>query len=90
VPVSLGDEAEGAFGTRYVTRAWSKGTRKGPSAGLNALRAEVIDPKIAEHRGRIAFGIGIHQGDIVAEDGDIFGDGVKVAARLSAAPRLAW
>src|SRR3954471_14371882 len=28
--------------------------------------------------------IGIHQGDIVVEDGDIFGDGVNVAARLEA------
>ncbi len=28
------------------------------------------------------FRIGIHQGDIVVEDGDIFGDGVNVAARL--------
>ena len=31
---------------------------------------------------RIEFRIGIHQGDIVIEDGDIFGDGVNVAARL--------
>src|ERR1700730_3749868 len=31
---------------------------------------------------RIEFRIGIHQGDIVAEDGDIFGDGVNIAARL--------
>jgi adenylate cyclase len=31
---------------------------------------------------RIQFRIGIHQGDIVVEDGDIFGDGVNVAARL--------
>src|SRR5215470_8347825 len=33
---------------------------------------------------RIELRIGIHQGDIVAEDGDIFGDGVNVAARLEA------
>ena len=33
---------------------------------------------------RIEFRIGIHQGDIVVEDGDIFGDGVNVAARLEA------
>jgi TolB-like protein/class 3 adenylate cyclase/Flp pilus assembly protein TadD len=33
---------------------------------------------------RIALRIGIHQGDIVAEDGDIFGDGVNIAARLEA------
>jgi adenylate cyclase len=82
------------------------------------LRAEVIDPKIAGHRGRIVkttgdallvdavrcaaelqaamaehnaalprdrridFRIGITVGDIVVEDGDIFGDGVNIAARL--------
>ena len=33
---------------------------------------------------QIAFRIGIHQGDVVVEDGDIFGDGVNVAARLEA------
>jgi adenylate cyclase len=91
---------------------------------LKALRRELGDPKIAEHRGRIVkttgdgllvefasvvdavhyavelqramaerntdippakrieFRIGIHQGDIIAEDGDIFGDGVNLAARL--------
>jgi adenylate cyclase len=97
---------------------------EGTLARLKAHRAEVLDPKIALHRGRIvkttgdgllvefasvvdalrcaaevqskmaatntslpperriAFRIGIHQGDIVVEDGDIFGDGVNVAARL--------
>jgi len=97
---------------------------EGTLGRLKALRAEIIDPKIAGHRGRIVkttgdgllvefssvvdamrcaaelqaaiaesnaplppdrridFRIGIHQGDIVAEDGDIFGDGVNVAARL--------
>src|SRR5216684_3873331 len=97
---------------------------EGTLGRLKALRAELIDPKIAGHRGRIVkttgdgllveFGsvvdalrcaaemqaalaesnaslppdrhievrIGIHQGDIVVEDGDIFGDGVNVAARL--------
>jgi len=34
----------------------------------------------ADHH--IEFRIDIHQGDIVVEDGDIFGDGVNVAARL--------
>jgi adenylate cyclase len=33
---------------------------------------------------RIEYRIGIHQGDIVVEDGDLFGDGVNVAARLEA------
>jgi TolB-like protein/class 3 adenylate cyclase len=91
---------------------------------LKSIRAELIDPKITEHRGRIVkttgdgflvefssvvdalrcatqwqhgvdkqnvavsgdnrieFRIGVHQGDIVVEDDDIFGDGVNVAARL--------
>src|SRR5947207_11277978 len=31
---------------------------------------------------RIEFRIGINVGDVVVEDGDIFGDGVNVAARL--------
>jgi adenylate cyclase len=31
---------------------------------------------------RIQFRIGIHLGDVVSDDGDIFGDGVNIAARL--------
>jgi class 3 adenylate cyclase len=31
---------------------------------------------------RIEFRFGIHQGDIIVEDDDIFGDGVNLAARL--------
>jgi adenylate cyclase len=91
---------------------------------LRSIRADVIDQKITEHRGRIVkttgdglliefssvidglrcateiqnamaegnaeiaaekrieFRIGVNVGDIVVEDGDIFGDGVNVAARL--------
>ena len=37
--------------------------------------------KVAEDR-RIEFRIGINLGDVIVEDGDIFGDGVNVAARL--------
>ncbi len=37
----------------------------------------------AEDR-RIRFRIGVNLGDIIAEEGDIFGDGVNVAARLEA------
>jgi adenylate cyclase len=96
---------------------------EGTLGRLKALRAEVIDPKIAGHKGRLVkttggllvefasvvdavccaaelqeamaernaalppdrridFRIGIHQGDVVVEDGDIFGDGVNIAARL--------
>src|SRR4030081_1406511 len=33
-------------------------------------------------QGRIEFRIGIHVGDIIFDDNDIFGDGVNIAARL--------
>ncbi len=98
----------------------------GVLARLRAHRHELIDPKIAEHKGRIVkttgdgilvefpsvveavacaiavqrtmaernratpedqrivFRIGINLGDIIVEDGDIFGDGVNIAARLEA------
>jgi len=97
---------------------------EGTLAQLKAIRRALVDPKIAEHRGRlvkttgdgmlvefvsvvdavrcavkiqramiernadvendnrIEFRIGVHQGDIIADDDDIHGDGVNVAARL--------
>jgi adenylate cyclase len=97
---------------------------EGTLSRLNAHRRDFLEPKIAEHRGRIVkrtgdgilieFGsavdaarcaveiqrgmiernapvpqdkrielrIGIHVGDIIIEEGDIFGDGVNIAARL--------
>src|SRR5215472_14493098 len=96
----------------------------GTLQALKAIRAELIDPTIAAHNGRlvkttgdgllvefgsvvdalrcatevqagmaqrnavvpdeerIEFRVGINMGDIVVEDGDIFGDGVNIAARL--------
>src|SRR6476659_22534 len=44
--------------------------------GMATRNAEVPQDK------RIEFRIGIHQCDVVIEGGDIFGDGVNVAARL--------
>src|SRR5215472_7151804 len=44
--------------------------------GMAARKA--LDPADLQ----IEFRIGIHQGDVVVEDGDIFGDGVNVASRL--------
>ena len=41
------------------------------------------EPEVPEER-RIRFRIGINLGDVIAEDQDIFGDGVNVAARLEA------
>jgi len=97
---------------------------EGTLSRLKAHRRNLIDPKIAEHHGRIVkttgdgllvefgsvvdalrcatevqvgmaernaevpfdrridFRVGIHMGDVVVEDSDIFGDVVNVAARL--------
>ena len=97
---------------------------EGTLAELKACRRELMDPKIAEHRGRIVkttgdgalvefasavdatrcaieiqrtmasrnatipedrrveFRIGINVGDIIFDEGDIFGDGVNIAARV--------
>ena len=41
------------------------------------------EPELADER-RIRFRIGINLGDVIAEGGDIFGDGVNVAARVEA------
>jgi adenylate cyclase len=41
------------------------------------------EPGVPEER-RIRFRIGINLGDVIAEEHDIFGDGVNVAARLEA------
>ena len=99
---------------------------EGTHARLQGHLRELIDPKIAEHRGRVVkntgdgllaefasvvdavrcavevqrgmadrepevpddrrirFRIGINLGDVIAEEHDIFGDGVNVAARLEA------
>ena len=97
---------------------------EGTLSRLNAHRREFLEPKIAEHHGRIVkrtgdgiliefasavdaarcaveiqhgmiernapvpqdkrieFRIGLHVGDIIIEEGDIYGDGVNIAARL--------
>ena len=97
---------------------------EGTLAQLKVCRKTLVDPKIAEHRGRIVkttgdgmlvefasavdaarcavevqrrmneqntdlpqakrleFRVGIHVGDIIIDDNDIFGDGVNIAARL--------
>ncbi len=41
------------------------------------------EPHVPDER-RIRFRIGVNLGDVIAEDNDIFGDGVNVAARLEA------
>jgi adenylate cyclase len=99
-------------------------SEEGTLIRLKAIRKAIVDPAIAEHRGRIVkttgdgllvefasavdaarcaaevqrrmaennsdvpqqsridFRIGIHVGDIIIDDNDIFGDGVNIAARL--------
>ena len=49
------------------------------------LQRAMIDreAEVPEDR-RIRFRIGVNLGDVIVEDGDIFGDGVNVAARLEA------
>src|SRR6476646_9888036 len=42
-----------------------------------AVRNSSVPPEL-----RIEFRIGIHVGDIIIDDNDIFGDGVNIAARL--------
>jgi adenylate cyclase len=90
----------------------------GTLKALMVIRAEVIDPKIAEHSGRVfkstgdgvlsefpsvvnavacaaeiqsvlvaqnstlSVRIGINVGDVIVEQGDLFGDAVNIAARL--------
>src|SRR5215813_2405617 len=56
---------------------------------VDALRsASEIQARMAERNApapldnRIEFRMGLNVGDVVVEDGDIFGDGVNVAARL--------
>src|SRR5215470_17355530 len=97
---------------------------EGTHARLKAHFGELVEPKIAEHRGRVVkntgdgllaefasvvdavrcaaeiqsamadrdldlaeerrlrFRIGVNLGDVIADGGDIYGDGVNIAARL--------
>ncbi|HXZ00793.1 MAG TPA: adenylate/guanylate cyclase domain-containing protein [Stellaceae bacterium] len=97
---------------------------EGTLAALKALRRELVDPAIEEHRGRIVkttgdgmllefpsvvdalrcavlvqdamkernravprearieFRVGINLGDVIIDGGDVYGDGVNIAARL--------
>src|SRR6202048_176247 len=99
---------------------------EGTHERLKAHRRALVDPKIAEHHGRIvkttgdgmlvefpsvvdavrcavevqrgmvernaetaennriSFRVGVNLGDVIAEEDDIFGDGVNIAARLEA------
>jgi class 3 adenylate cyclase len=47
------------------------------------------EPDVHEER-RIRFRIGVNLGDVIAEEHDIFGDGVNVAARLEGLAQLGF
>src|SRR5215469_5625127 len=50
---------------------------------IDAVRCAVeIQRAMVERGGPIQFRIGVNLGDIIIDDGDIFGDGVNIAARL--------
>ena len=59
------------------------------ASAVNALRCAVevqramadLNAEVPQAK-RIEFRVGIHEGDIISDDGDIFGNGVNVAARL--------
>jgi adenylate cyclase len=50
------------------------------AAAIQAAMAERNAAALPERR--IELRIGVHQGDVIVEDGDIFGEGVNIAARL--------
>ena len=59
------------------------------ASAVDAVRSAVeVQGKMAEHNAAlppeqwIEFRIGIHVGDIIFDDNDIFGDGVNIAARI--------
>ena len=57
------------------------------AVSIQQALARANEPLPAESR--MLFRIGINVGDVMIEDGDIFGDGVNVAARLEGLPNRA-
>jgi len=51
-------------------------------SAIEAVNCAVEIQKVLKDEDEINLRIGIHIGDIVSEDGDIYGDGVNVASRL--------
>ena len=53
------------------------------ASAIAAVRCAVeVQAEMAKRGGPIAFRIGVNLGDVIHEGGDVFGDGVNVAARL--------
>lgn len=55
--------------------------------GTDAVRC-AIEIQIASKEKNIPLRIGIHQGEVVFEDSDVFGDGVNLASRLQASAEV--
>ncbi len=49
---------------------------------IEAVRAAISIQEVMQQAPQVPLRIGIHQGDIIIDDNDIFGDGVNLAARL--------
>lgn len=56
-----------------------------PDAVACALAVQRALAEAKGHAGRFRLRIGIHLGDVMVHEGDLFGDGVNIAARLQAA-----
>src|SRR5262249_15295335 len=74
------------YGGRIVSVRSEAGLREVESIGQAGRCAAPLRGAAArmKHATRIGMGIGINLGDIIAEDGDVFGDGVNIAARIEA------
>src|SRR5215472_3522128 len=57
---------------------------EGLACTLSVQRAMAKHGEDLPHERRLLFRIGIHVGDIIIKDGDLFGDAVNIAARLQA------
>ena len=52
------------------------------SSAVNAVTCSLEIQRILEHNPDLTIRIGIHIGDIIKKNGDVFGDGVNIASRL--------
>ena len=82
------DRLIGHYGGRIANTAGDSVLAEFPSA-VNALecalavqdRLQGLNTEVSDER-RVNFQIGLHVGEVLVRNGDLFGDGVNVAARL--------
>ena len=58
------------------------GTISSFNSAFEAANCGLEIQRILRHNSNLTIRIGIHIGDIIEKDGDIFGDGVNIASRL--------